>query len=81
MSHLPPAHHETRKHILQTKQDKGKTIKTVLDLNSSLAKSMTHHNQTKEMTTWFLSFINPEGLSCGDLLVGVVLELMSWLTV
>jgi hypothetical protein len=26
-------------------------------------------------------FINPEGLSYGDLLVGVVPELMSWLTV
>jgi hypothetical protein len=23
-------------------------------LNSNLAKSMTHHNQTKELTTWFL---------------------------
>jgi hypothetical protein len=40
--------------ILQMKQDKGKTIKTVPDLNSNLAKSMTHHNQTKELTTWFL---------------------------
>jgi hypothetical protein len=26
-------------------------------------------------------FVNMEGLSCGDLLVGVVLELTSWLTV
>jgi hypothetical protein len=26
-------------------------------------------------------FINPEGLSCGDLLVGVVPELASWLTI
>jgi hypothetical protein len=26
----------------------------VSDLNSNLAKSMTHHNQTKELTTWFL---------------------------
>jgi hypothetical protein len=24
-------------------------------LNSNLAKSMTHHNQTKELTTWFLN--------------------------
>jgi hypothetical protein len=26
-------------------------------------------------------FVNPEGLSCVDLLVGMVPELMSWLTV
>jgi hypothetical protein len=26
-------------------------------------------------------FVNPEGLSCRDLLVGVVPELASWLTV
>jgi hypothetical protein len=41
--------------ILQMKQDKGKTIVTVPDLNSNLTKSMTHHNQTKELTTWFLN--------------------------
>jgi hypothetical protein len=23
--------------------------------NSNLIKSMTHHNQTKELTTWFLN--------------------------
>jgi hypothetical protein len=28
-----------------------------------------------------MCFINPEGLSCGDLLVGVVPELVSWLAV
>jgi hypothetical protein len=26
-------------------------------------------------------FVNPEGLSCGDLIVGMVTELTSWLTV
>jgi hypothetical protein len=26
-------------------------------------------------------FVNPEGLSCGDLLVSMVTELTSWLTV
>jgi hypothetical protein len=26
-------------------------------------------------------FVNPEGLSCGDLLVSVVPKLVSWLTV
>jgi hypothetical protein len=25
------------------------------ELNSNLGKSMTHHNQTKELTTWFLN--------------------------
>jgi hypothetical protein len=36
-------------------KDKGKTIKTVPDSNSNLAKSITHHNQTKKLTTWFLT--------------------------
>jgi hypothetical protein len=34
---------------------KEKENETILDLNSSLAKSMTHHNQTMELTTWFLT--------------------------
>jgi hypothetical protein len=34
---------------------KEKQNKTIPDLNSNLAKSMTHHNQIKELTTWFLS--------------------------
>jgi hypothetical protein len=54
MLHLPPAHHETSKHDSPTKQDKGKTNEPVPESNSNLAKSMTHHNQTKELTTWFL---------------------------
>jgi hypothetical protein len=29
----------------------------ILDLNSNLTKSMTHHNQTKELTTWFLIIV------------------------
>jgi hypothetical protein len=33
---------------------KEKQNKTIPDSNSNLAKSMTHHNQTKELTTWFL---------------------------
>jgi hypothetical protein len=36
-------------------KDKEKQNKTILDSNSNLTKSMTHHNQTKELTTWFLS--------------------------
>jgi hypothetical protein len=32
---------------------KEKQNKTIPDLNSNHAKSMTHRNQTKELTTWF----------------------------
>jgi hypothetical protein len=56
MPHLPHAHHETSKRdSLNETQVKEKQSKTVLDLNSNNAKSMTHHNQTKELTTWFLN--------------------------
>jgi hypothetical protein len=41
--------------ILRTKKIKEKQNKTILDSNLNLAKSMTHHNQTKELPTWFLS--------------------------
>jgi hypothetical protein len=34
---------------------KIKQNKTIPDLNLNIAKSMTHHNQTNELTTWFLS--------------------------
>jgi hypothetical protein len=56
MPHLPPAHHETCKRDSpnETKITE-KQNETVPDSNSNLAKSMTHHNQTKELTTWFLS--------------------------
>jgi hypothetical protein len=56
MPHLPPAHHETSKHDSPNKTKvKEKQNKIVPDLKSNLAKSMTHHNQIKELTTWFLS--------------------------
>jgi hypothetical protein len=55
MPHLPHAHRETSKHDSPHEQDKGKTIKTVLDSNSNPTKSMTHHNQTKKLITWFLT--------------------------
>jgi hypothetical protein len=42
MPHLPPAHHKTSKH-------------DSLNKTKVAAKSMTHHNQTKEWTTWFLN--------------------------
>jgi hypothetical protein len=56
MSHLPPAHHETSKHNSPNETKiKEKQNETIPDLNSNLTKSMTHHNQTKELTTWFLN--------------------------
>jgi hypothetical protein len=56
MPHLPPAHHETSKSDSPSETKiKGKQNETILDTNSNLAKSMTHHNQTKKLTTWFLN--------------------------
>jgi hypothetical protein len=56
MPHLPPAHHETSKHNSPNKTKiKEKQNKTIPDSNSNLAKAMTHHNQTKELTIWFLN--------------------------
>jgi hypothetical protein len=56
MPHLPPAHHETRKCDSPNETKiKEKQNETIPDLNSNLAKSMTHDNQTKEWTTWFLN--------------------------
>jgi hypothetical protein len=55
MPHLPPAHHETSKHDSPNETKvKEKQNKTVPDSNSNLTKSITHHNQTKELITWFL---------------------------
>jgi uncharacterized HAD superfamily protein len=54
MPHLPPAHHETSKRD-SPNETKIKQNKTIPDSNSNLAKSMTHHNQTKELLTWFLN--------------------------
>jgi hypothetical protein len=50
--HLPPAHHKASKRDSPMKQNK-----TVSDSNSNITKSMTHHNQTKELTTWFLNHL------------------------
>jgi hypothetical protein len=56
MPHLPPAHHETSKHDSSNETKvKEEQDETILDSNSNLAKSMTHYNQTKEPTTWFLN--------------------------
>jgi hypothetical protein len=56
MPHLPPAHHETSKRDSPNETNvKERQYKTVPDSNSNLAKSMTQHNQTKELTTWFFN--------------------------
>jgi hypothetical protein len=56
--HATPATYTPRdKQTRFSKRNKGKrkTKKTILDSNSNLAKLMTHQNQTKEWTTWFLN--------------------------
>jgi hypothetical protein len=67
MPHLPPAHHETSKRDSPNETKvKEKQNKTIPDSISNLAKSMTHHNQTKELTTWFLNYKAQQGChSCG----------------
>jgi hypothetical protein len=56
MPHLPPAHHETSKCDSPNETKiKSKTNKIVSYSNSNIIKSMTHHNQTKELITWFLN--------------------------
>jgi hypothetical protein len=56
MPHLPPTHHETSKHVSPNETKvKEKQNETIPDSNSNLTKSMTHHNQTKELTTWFFN--------------------------
>jgi hypothetical protein len=60
MPHLPPAQHETSKHDspneTKIKEKQNKTKQNVPHSNSNLVKSMTHHNQTKKLITWFLTF-------------------------
>jgi hypothetical protein len=58
MLHLPPAHHKTNKHNSPNETKvKEKQNKNIPNSNSNLTKSMTHHNQTKKLTTWFLKRI------------------------
>jgi hypothetical protein len=52
MLHLPPTHHEISKRDSPNETKiKEKQNETIPDSNSNLAKSMTHHNQNKELTT------------------------------
>jgi hypothetical protein len=81
MPHLPPVHHETRKHDSPNETKiKEKQNETIPDSNSNLAKSMTHHNQTKELTTWFLTGAGLSALLILALVRGHLLNLfMSFL--
>jgi hypothetical protein len=47
-----PRDKQTR--FFKRNKDKGKN-RNVMDSNSNIAKLMTHHNQTKELTTWLLN--------------------------
>jgi outer membrane usher protein FimD/PapC len=63
MPHLPPAHHETiKRDYLNETKIKEKQNETILDSNSNIAKSISHHNQTKELTTWFLNLSLDESI-------------------
>jgi hypothetical protein len=63
MPQLPPAHHETSKRESPNETKiKEKQNKIILDSNSNLGKSMTHHNQTMELTTWFLNLLLDESI-------------------
>jgi hypothetical protein len=58
--HAPPATctpRDKQTRFSKWNKDKRKTKqnKTIPDSKSNIAKSMTHHNQAKELTTWFLS--------------------------
>jgi hypothetical protein len=56
-----PRDKQTR--FYKQKKEKEKQNKTILDSNSKLAKSMTHHNQTKELFTWFLNLSLDESIN------------------
>jgi hypothetical protein len=53
MLHLPSAHHETSKHNSPNETE----IKVKLP-----KYQWTHHNQTKELTTWFLNLSLDESI-------------------
>jgi hypothetical protein len=56
MPYISPAHHEISKCDSPNETKiKEKQNETISDLNSNLIKSMTHHNQTKKLTIWFLN--------------------------
>jgi hypothetical protein len=50
---------------------------------------MKPHDSVRVVKTWcgkctnpvLMCFDNPDGLNCGDLLVGIVPEFLSWLTI
>jgi hypothetical protein len=80
MPHLPPAHHETRKcNSPNETKIKEKQNKTIPDSNLNLVKSMTHHNQTKELTIWFLSQVSQVKPEQGKILILGLVSLTPYL--
>jgi hypothetical protein len=55
MPHLPPAHHETSRHDSPNEQKIKAKQPNHPGFEFKPHKSLTHHNQTKELTTWFLN--------------------------
>jgi hypothetical protein len=52
MPHLPHAHYEISKRDSPNEtRIKEKQNKIILNSNSNIIKSMTHHNQNKKLTT------------------------------
>jgi hypothetical protein len=62
MPHLPPTHHEASKHDFPNETEIKVKLPKCLGFEFNLAKSMTHHNQTKELTTWFLNLALDESI-------------------
>jgi hypothetical protein len=62
-SYLPPAHHETSKRDSPTKQRIKVKQPKCLEFQFKPRKSMTHHNQTKELTTWFFNLLLDESIN------------------
>jgi hypothetical protein len=80
MPHLPPAHHETRKRNSPNETKiKEKQNKTIPDSNLNLVKPMTHHNQTKELTIWFLSQVSQVKPEQGKILIPGLVSLTPYL--
>jgi hypothetical protein len=60
-----PRDNQTR--FSKRNKDKIKIKQTIPDLNSNITKSMTHQNQTKELTTWFLKLVGCQPLPLSQL--------------
>jgi hypothetical protein len=55
MPHLQPAHHKTSKRDSPNEQNNKVKQSNHPGFEFKPRDSMTHHNQSKELTTWFLN--------------------------